>query len=81
MIFYFFSHNKMVIKMFYEEFMKYGLDKNNKLNVDEVADKVIKDLKVNKKEKMKLICRSVKRLSYELYDIVSFFPFKLALDE
>lgn len=71
----------MVIKMFYEEFMKYGLDKNNKLNLDEVADKVIKDLKLNKKEKMKLICRSVKRLSYELYDIVSFFPFKLALDE
>lgn len=67
--------------MFYEEFMKYGLDKNNKLNLDEVADKVIKDLKLNKKEKMKLICRSVKRLSYELYDIVSFFPFKLALDE
>ena len=49
--------------MFYEEFMKYGLDKNNKLNLDEVADKVIKDLKLNKKEKMKLICRSVKRLS------------------
>ncbi len=75
------SHNKMVIKMFYDEFMKYGLDKNNKLNLDEVADKVIKDLKLDKKEKMNLIYHSVKRLSHELYNIVSFYPFQLNLDE
>ena len=67
--------------MFYDNFLKYGLDKNNKLNLDEVADKVIKDLKLDKKDKMKMICRSVRRLSYELYDIVSFYPFKLVLDE
>lgn len=67
--------------MFYDEFMKYGLDKNNKLNLDEVADKVIKDLKLDKKEKMNLIYHSVKRLSYELYNIVSFYPFQLNLDE
>lgn len=71
----------MVIKMFYEEFIKYGLDENNKLNLDKVADKVIKDLKLNKKEKMRLICRSVKRLSYEFYDIVSFYPFQLNLEQ
>lgn len=72
----------MVIKMyFYDKFISYGLDKNNKLNLDEVADKIIKDLKLDKKEKMKLIYRSVKRLSYEFYDIVSFFPFKLNLEQ
>lgn len=67
--------------MFYDEFVKYGLDKNNKLNLDEVADKVIRDLKLDKKDKMKMIYRSVKRLSYELYDIVSFYPFQLTLEE
>ena len=66
---------------FYDKFISYGLDKNNKLNLDEVADKIIKDLKLDKKEKMKLIYRSVKRLSYEFYDIVSFFPFKLNLEQ
>lgn len=67
--------------MFYEEFMKYGLDKNNKLNLDEVADKIVKELKLNKKDKMKMIYRSVKRLSYEFYDIVSFYPFQLNLEQ
>lgn len=67
--------------MFYKEFIKYGLDKNNKLNLDEVADKVIKNLKLKKKEKMKLIYRSVKRLSYEFYNIVSFYPFQLNLEQ
>lgn len=71
----------MVIVMFYEEFLKYGLDKDNNLNLDEVADKVIKDNKLNKKDKFKMIYRSVKRLSYEFYDIVSFFPFKIILDK
>nr|DAU67741.1 MAG TPA: hypothetical protein [Caudoviricetes sp.] len=72
----------MVITMdFYDKFMSYGLDKNNKFNLDEVADKIIKDLKLDNKDKMKLIFRSVKQLSYEFYDIVSFFPFKLNLDQ
>lgn len=66
---------------FYDKFMSYGLDKNNKFNLDEVADKIIKDLKLDNKDKMKLIFRSVKQLSYEFYDIVSFFPFKLNLDQ
>lgn len=72
----------MVITMdFYDKFMSYGLDKNNKFNLDEVVDKIIKDLKLDNKDKMKLIFRSVKRLSYEFYDIVSFFPFKLNLEQ
>lgn len=66
---------------FYDKFMSYGLDKNNKFNLDEVVDKIIKDLKLDNKDKMKLIFRSVKRLSYEFYDIVSFFPFKLNLEQ
>lgn len=66
---------------FYDKFMSYGLDKNNKFNLDEVADKIIKDLKLDNKDKMKLIFRSVKRLSYKFYSIVSFYPFRLALDD
>lgn len=71
----------MVIKMFYNEFIKYGLNSKNKLNLDEVAEKIIKDFKLNKKDKMHLIYNSVKRLSYEFYDIVSFFPFQLNLEQ
>ena len=71
----------MVIKMFYNEFIKYGLNSKNKLNLDEVAEKIIKDFKLNKKDKMHLIYNSVKGLSYEFYDIVSFFPFQLNLEQ
>lgn len=66
---------------FYDKFMSYGLDKNNKFNLDEVVDKIISELKLNESDKFKYIFKSIKRLSYEFYDIVSFFPFKLNLDQ
>lgn len=67
--------------MFYNEFIKYGLNSKNKLNLDEVAEKIIKDFKLNKKDKMYLICNSVKQLSYKSYNIISFFPFKINSEE
>lgn len=67
--------------MFYNEFIKYGLNSKNKLNLDEVVEKIIKDFKLDKKDKMYLIYNSVKRLSYEFYNIVSFYPFQLNLEQ
>lgn len=66
--------------MFYKQFMKYGLNDNNNLNLDEVANKIISNLNLNKEREISYIYNSVKRLSNDFYDIISFFPFKIKKD-
>lgn len=66
--------------MFYKQFMKYGLNDNNNLNLDEVANEIISNLNLNKERKISYIYNSVKRLSDNFYDIISFFPFKIKKD-
>ncbi len=66
--------------MFYKQFMKYGLNDNNNLNLDEVANEIISNLNLNKERKISYIYNSVKRLSNDFYDIISFFPFKIKKD-
>jgi len=66
--------------MFYKQFMKYGLNDNNNLNLDEVANEIISNLNLNKQKEISYIYNSVKRLSNDFYDIISFFPFKIKKD-
>lgn len=66
--------------MFYKQFMKYGLNDNNNLNLDEVANEIISNLNLNKEREISYIYNSVKRLSDNFYDIISFFPFKIKKD-
>lgn len=66
--------------MFYKQFMKYGLNDNNNLNLDEVANEIISNLNLNKEREISYIYNSVKRLSNDFYDIISFFPFKIKKD-
>lgn len=66
--------------MFYKQFMKYGLNDKNSLNLDEVANEIISNLNLNKERKISYIYNSVKKLSDDFYDIISFFPFKIKKD-
>lgn len=66
--------------MFYKQFMKYGLNDKNDLNLDEVANEIISDLNLNKEREISYIYNSVKRLSDNFYNIISFFPFKIKKD-
>lgn len=66
--------------MFYKQFMKYGLNDKNDLNLDEVANEIISNLNLNKEREISYIYNSVKRLSDNFYDIISFFPFKIKKD-
>lgn len=63
--------------MFYKQFIKYGLNDKNNLNLDEVANEIISNLNLNKEREISYIYNSVKRLSDNFYDIISFFPFKI----
>lgn len=66
--------------MFYKQFIKYGLNDKNNLNLDEVANEIISNLNLNKGREISYIYNSVKRLSDNFYDIISFFPFKIKKD-
>ena len=66
--------------MFYKQFMKYGLNDKNSLNLDEVANEIISSLNLNKEREISYIYNSVKKLSDDFYDIISFFPFKIKKD-
>lgn len=66
--------------MFYKQFIKYGLNDKNNLNLDEVANKIISNSNLNKEREISYIYNSVKRLSDNFYDIISFFPFKIKKD-
>jgi hypothetical protein len=66
--------------MFYKQFIKYGFNDKNNLNLDEVAKEIISNLKLNKEREISYIYNSVKRLSDNFYDIISFFPFKIKKD-
>ena len=66
--------------MFYKQFMKYGLNDKNDLNLDEVANEIISNLNLNKEREISYIYNSVKKLSDNFYDIISFFPFKIKKD-
>ena len=66
--------------MFYKQFIKYGLNDKNNLNLDEVANEIISHLSLNKEREISYIYNSVKRLSDNFYDIISFFPFKIKKD-
>nr|DAU13545.1 MAG TPA: hypothetical protein [Caudoviricetes sp.] len=66
--------------MFYKQFIKYGLNDKNNLNLDEVANEIISNLNLNKEREISYIYNSVKRLSDNFYDIISFFPFKIKKD-
>lgn len=66
--------------MFYKQFIKYGFNDMNNLNLDEVANEIISNLKLNKEREISYIYNSVKRLSDNFYDIISFFPFKIKKD-
>lgn len=66
--------------MFYKQFIKYGFNDKNNLNLDEVANEIISNLKLNKEREISYIYNSVKRLSDNFYDIISFFPFKIKKD-
>ncbi len=66
--------------MFYKQFMKYGLNDKNNLNLDEVANEIISNLNLNKEREISYIYNSVKKLSDNFYNIISFFPFKIKKD-
>lgn len=66
--------------MFYKQFIKYGLNDKNNLNLDEVANEIISNLNLNKEREISYIYNSIKRLSDNFYDIISFFPFKIKKD-
>lgn len=66
--------------MFYKQFMKYGLNDKNDLNLDEVANEIISNLNLNKEREISYIYNSVKKLSDNFYNIISFFPFKIKKD-
>lgn len=66
--------------MFYKQFIKYGLNDKNNLNLNEVANEIISNLNLNKEREISYIYNSVKRLSDNFYDIISFFPFKIKKD-
>lgn len=66
--------------MFYKQFIKYGLNDKNNLNLDEVANEIISNLNLNKEREISYIYNSVKKLSDNFYDIISFFPFKIKKD-
>lgn len=66
--------------MFYKQFIKYGLNDKNNLNLDEVANEIISNLNLNKEREISYIYNSVKKLSDDFYDIISFFPFKIKKD-
>lgn len=66
--------------MFYKQFIKYGLNDKNNLNLDEVANEIISNSNLNKEKEISYIYNSVKRLSDNFYDIISFFPFKIKKD-
>ncbi len=66
--------------MFYKQFIKYGLNDKNNLNLDEVANEIISNSNLNKEREISYIYNSVKRLSDNFYDIISFFPFKIKKD-
>lgn len=66
--------------MFYKQFMKYGLNDKNDLNLDEVANEIISNLNLNKEREISCIYNSVKKLSDNFYNIISFFPFKIKKD-
>ena len=66
--------------MFYKQFMEYGLNNKNSLNLDEVANEIISDLNLNKEREISYIYNSVKKLSDNFYNIISFFPFKIKKD-
>ncbi len=65
------------IKLFYKNFIKYGLDKNNKLNLDEITDKVIDNLSLSKKDKNYYIHNCIKMLSENNFELISFYPLKI----
>lgn len=66
--------------MFYKQFMKYGLNDKNSLNLDEVANEIISNLNLNKEREISYIYNSVKKLSDNFYNIIAFFPFKIKKD-
>nr|DAX05678.1 MAG TPA: hypothetical protein [Bacteriophage sp.] len=66
--------------MFYKQFMKYGLNDKNDLNLDEIANEIISNLNLNKEREISYIYNSVKKLSDNFYNIISFFPFKIKKD-
>lgn len=66
--------------MFYKQFIKYGLNDKNNLNLDEVSNEIISNLNLNKEREISYIYNSVKKLSDNFYNIISFFPFKIKKD-
>lgn len=69
--------NEKNLKIFYLTFIKYGLDKNNKLNFDEIIDKVIDKLSLSEKDKNYFIYNCIKMLSEDNFELISFYPLKI----